>query len=93
MLERFAVRSHYCFLDGYLGYIHVTIALEEQENTTFTCPFGTYAFRRMPFGLCHTPATYVEYFFLILSPKLWKFLWMIILYMIIDLMNACFTSC
>ncbi|GKF19881.1 reverse transcriptase domain-containing protein, partial [Tanacetum coccineum] len=30
----------------------------EQEKTTFTCPFGTYAYRRMPFGLCNAPATF-----------------------------------
>ncbi|RVW84152.1 Retrovirus-related Pol polyprotein from transposon 17.6 [Vitis vinifera] len=30
----------------------------DQENTTFTCPFGTYAYRRMPFGLCNAPATF-----------------------------------
>ncbi|GJU53600.1 reverse transcriptase domain-containing protein [Tanacetum coccineum] len=29
----------------------------DQEKTTFTCPFGTYAYRRMPFGLCNAPAT------------------------------------
>ena len=58
MLERLAGRSHYCFLDGYSGYIKVLIALADQEKTTFTCPFGTYAFRRMPFGLCNAPATF-----------------------------------
>ncbi|GJY76416.1 reverse transcriptase domain-containing protein [Tanacetum coccineum] len=30
----------------------------DQEKTTFTCPFGTYAYRRMPFGLCNAPATF-----------------------------------
>ena len=34
------------------------IAPEDQENTTFTCPFSTYAYRRMPFGLCNTPVTF-----------------------------------
>ncbi|KAL6328092.1 hypothetical protein AAG906_033369 [Vitis piasezkii] len=29
-----------------------------EEKTTFTCPFGTYAYRRMPFGLCNAPATF-----------------------------------
>ena len=54
MLERLAGRSHYCFLDGYSGYNQIANALEDQEKTTFTCPFGTYAYRRMPFGLCIT---------------------------------------
>ena len=31
---------------------------EDQEKTTFTCPFGTYAYRRMPFGLCNAPGTF-----------------------------------
>ncbi|GKE80060.1 reverse transcriptase domain-containing protein, partial [Tanacetum coccineum] len=30
----------------------------DQEKTTFTYPFGTYAYRRMPFGLCNAPATF-----------------------------------
>ncbi|GKE05768.1 reverse transcriptase domain-containing protein [Tanacetum coccineum] len=30
----------------------------DQEKTTFTCPFETYAYRRMPFGLCNAPATF-----------------------------------
>ena len=58
MLERLAGHSYYCFLDGYSGYFHIAIALEDQEKTTFTCPFGTFAYRRMPFGLCNTPATF-----------------------------------
>jgi hypothetical protein len=58
MLERLAGHSHYCFLDGYSGYNQIAIAPEDQEKTTFTCPFGTYAYRRMPFGLCNAPATF-----------------------------------
>ena len=58
MLERLAGHSHYCFLDGFLGYNQIAIALEDQEKTTFTCPFGTFAYRRMPFGLCYAPATF-----------------------------------
>ena len=55
MLERLAGHSHYCFLDGYSGYNQIVIAKEDQEKTTFTCPFGTFAYRRMPFGLCNAP--------------------------------------
>ncbi|KAK8564490.1 hypothetical protein V6N12_036613 [Hibiscus sabdariffa] len=58
MLDRLAGKSFYCFLDGYSGYNQIAIAPEEQSKTTFTCPYGTFAFRRMPFGLCNAPATF-----------------------------------
>ncbi|CAN6547010.1 unnamed protein product [Malus baccata var. baccata] len=58
MLERLAGRAFYCFLDGYSGYNQIPVAPEDQEKTTFTCPFGTFAYRRMPFGLCNAPATF-----------------------------------
>ncbi|KAI3814025.1 hypothetical protein L1987_18767 [Smallanthus sonchifolius] len=57
MLERIAGKMFYCFLDGFSGYFQILIAPEEQEKTTFTCPYGTFAYRRMPFGLCNAPAT------------------------------------
>ncbi|KAG9458288.1 hypothetical protein H6P81_002796 [Aristolochia fimbriata] len=58
MLERLAENKFYCFLDGYLGYFQILIAPEDQEKTTFTCPYGTLAYRRMPFGLCNAPTTF-----------------------------------
>ncbi|CAN6718907.1 unnamed protein product [Malus baccata var. baccata] len=58
MLERLAGHSFYCFLDGYSGYNQIIIASDDQEKTTFTCPFGTFAYRRMPFDLCNAPATF-----------------------------------
>ncbi|KAM1784944.1 hypothetical protein ACFXTI_037972 [Malus domestica] len=58
MLERLAGYAFYCFLDGYSGYNQIVIAPDDQEKTTFTCPFGTFAYRRMPFGLCNAPATF-----------------------------------
>ncbi|XP_019267573.1 PREDICTED: uncharacterized protein LOC109244867 [Nicotiana attenuata] len=56
MPDRLAGRAFYCFLDGYSGYNQILIALEDQEKTTFTCPYSTLAFKRMPFGLCNAPA-------------------------------------
>ena len=58
MLERVARHEFYCFLDGYSGYNQIEIALEDQEKTTFTCPFNTFAFRKMPFGLCNALGTF-----------------------------------
>mgnify|MGYP003750717567 CR=1 FL=1 len=58
MLERVAGHQYYYFLDGYSGYNQIEIAPEDQEKTTFTCPFSTFAYRRMPFGLCNAPDTF-----------------------------------
>nr|CAN80230.1 hypothetical protein VITISV_003211 [Vitis vinifera] len=58
VLERVSGHPFYCFLDGYLGYFQIEIDVEDQEKTTFTCPFGTYAYRRMPLGLCNAPTTF-----------------------------------
>ncbi|XP_021994444.1 uncharacterized protein LOC110891080 [Helianthus annuus] len=58
MLERLSTKSFFCFLDGFSGYFQIPIAPEDQEKTTFTCPFGTFAYRRMPFRLCNAPATF-----------------------------------
>jgi hypothetical protein len=58
MVERLAGHKYCCFLDGYSGYNQVPVDPEDQEKTTFTCPFGTFAYRRMPFGLCNAPATF-----------------------------------
>ncbi|GKC42956.1 reverse transcriptase domain-containing protein [Tanacetum coccineum] len=58
MLERLAGNKYFCFLDGFSGYFQIPIDPNDQEKTTFTCPFGTYAYRQMPFGLCNAPATF-----------------------------------
>ncbi|GJW91358.1 reverse transcriptase domain-containing protein [Tanacetum coccineum] len=58
MLERLAGNQYYCFLDGFSGYFQIPIDPKDQEKTTFTCPYGTFAYRRMPFGLCNAPGTF-----------------------------------
>jgi hypothetical protein len=74
ILERVAGHEFYCFLDGYSGYNQIEIALEDQEKTTFTCPFGTFAYRRMPFGLCNAPATFQRCMLSIFSDMVERFL-------------------
>ncbi|GKE42789.1 reverse transcriptase domain-containing protein [Tanacetum coccineum] len=58
MLERLAGNEYYCFLDGFSGYFQIPIDLKDQDKTTFTCPYGTFAYQRMPFGLCNAPGTF-----------------------------------
>ena len=58
MLERLANHSFFCYLDGYSGFFQIPVHPDDREKTTFTCPYGTYAYRRMPFGLCNAPATF-----------------------------------
>nr|GEX49721.1 reverse transcriptase domain-containing protein [Tanacetum cinerariifolium] len=61
MLERLAGNEYYCFLDGFSGYFQILIDPIDQEKTTFTCPYGTFAYKRMPFGLCNAPGTFQRY--------------------------------
>nr|GEX27443.1 DNA-directed DNA polymerase [Tanacetum cinerariifolium] len=58
MLERLAGNEYYRFLDGFSGYFQIPIDPKDQEKTTFTCPYRTFAYKRMPFGLCNAPGTF-----------------------------------
>nr|GEV15651.1 reverse transcriptase domain-containing protein [Tanacetum cinerariifolium] len=58
ILERLVRNEYYCFLDGFSGYFQIPIDPKDQEKTTFTYPYGTFAYRRMPFGLCNAPGTF-----------------------------------
>ncbi|GJT99158.1 reverse transcriptase domain-containing protein [Tanacetum coccineum] len=58
MLERLAGNKYYYFLDGFSGYFQIPIDSQDQEKTTFTCPHGTFAYRRMSFGLCNASGTF-----------------------------------
>jgi hypothetical protein len=58
MLEWLTNHSFFCFLDGYSGYHQIPIHPSDKRKTTFTCPYGTYAYRRMSFGLCNAPTSF-----------------------------------
>nr|GEZ50947.1 reverse transcriptase domain-containing protein [Tanacetum cinerariifolium] len=41
-----------------LKQFDIPIDPQDQEKTTFTCPYGAFAYRRMPFGLCNALGTF-----------------------------------
>nr|GEZ82668.1 reverse transcriptase domain-containing protein [Tanacetum cinerariifolium] len=61
MLKRLAGNEYYCFVDRFSGYFQILIDPKDQEKTTFTCPYGTFAYKRMPFGLSNAPGTFQRY--------------------------------
>ncbi|CAN6567579.1 unnamed protein product [Malus baccata var. baccata] len=61
-------------LERLAGYNQIAIAPEDQEKTTFSCPFGTFAYRRMPFGLCNAPATFQRCMLAIFSDMVERFI-------------------
>ncbi|GJT48337.1 reverse transcriptase domain-containing protein [Tanacetum coccineum] len=58
MLERLSGNEYYCFLKGFSSFFQIPIAPEDQDKTTFTCPYETFAYRRMLFGLCNAPVNF-----------------------------------
>jgi hypothetical protein len=67
MLQRLAKHSFFCYLDGYSGYHQILIHPDNQSKTTFTCPYGTFAYKRMSFRLCNAPATFQRCMMVIFS--------------------------
>jgi hypothetical protein len=53
VLKRLANHAYFCFLNGYSGFKQIPIHSDDQYKTTFTFPYETFAYRRMPFGLCN----------------------------------------
>ena len=84
LLERISRHPFYCFLDGYSGYFQIETAVEEQEKTTFTCSFGTYATREgLLASVMHLPHSkgVSSVFSVIWGNALWKCTWMTSPYM------------
>eukprot|EP00253_Pinus_taeda_P023379 PITA_23379 len=51
VLDTLVGKRYFSFLDGFSGYNQIQVALEDQDKTTFTCPWGTFSYRVLPFGL------------------------------------------
>lgn len=58
VLDTLARKHFFSFLDGFRGYNQICIAPEDQDKTTFTCPWGTFSYNVLPFRLHNAPATF-----------------------------------
>jgi hypothetical protein len=70
-LEKLANHSFF-YLDGYSGYHQILIQPDDQSKTTFTCSYGTFAYRPMSFGLCNAPASFQRCMIAIFSDLIGK---------------------
>ncbi|GKA03208.1 reverse transcriptase domain-containing protein [Tanacetum coccineum] len=59
---------------GWRDFFEILITPKDQEKTMFTCPYGTFAYRRMPFGLCNTPTTFQRYMMAIFNDMVKDFM-------------------
>jgi hypothetical protein len=48
----------FSFMDGFSGYNQINILPVDQHKTTFICPWGTFSYRKLPFGLKNVGATF-----------------------------------
>jgi hypothetical protein len=45
-------------MDGFSGYNQINIVPAYQHKTVFICPWGTFVYRKLPFGLNNVDATF-----------------------------------
>jgi len=56
ILQNIVGSQRMSMLDGFLGYNQILVHLDDQEKTTFTTPWGTFMYSKMPFGLMNARA-------------------------------------
>eukprot|EP00253_Pinus_taeda_P029469 PITA_29469 len=58
ILQRVVGSSRISLLDGFLGFNQILVHPDDQDKTTFTTPWGTFKYVKMPFGLKNAGATF-----------------------------------
>ena len=58
VLDTLVGKKLFSFLDCFTGYNQIQITPEDQDKTTFICPWGTFAYKVLPFVLCNALATF-----------------------------------
>lgn len=74
LLDEVAGHQMFTFCDGYAGYHQVKVHKDSILYTTFTTPWGTYAYLRMPFGLCNAGGTFQRVQLKIFGPYIGQFI-------------------
>jgi hypothetical protein len=60
ILDECAGSEIFSFMDGFLGYNQIQIKPKDQHKMTFICPWGTFAYRKMPFNQKNAEATFQQ---------------------------------
>ena len=58
VLDGLVGKKFFFFLDVFSGYNQIQINTKDEDNNTFTCLWGTFSYRVIPFGLCNALATF-----------------------------------
>jgi hypothetical protein len=58
ILQRVSGASVVSFIDGSSGYNQISVHPDEREKTSFTTPWGTFMYAKIPFGLMNVGATF-----------------------------------
>lgn len=73
LIDQLREAKFFSTMDLVCGYWQIKMKEEDIEKTTFTCAHGTFAFKRMPFGLKNAPATFQRMMNRVLASVLRKF--------------------
>jgi hypothetical protein len=58
ILQRVTCASRFSMIDGFFGYNQVSLLPEDRDNTSFTTPWGTLMYDKIPFGLMNVGETF-----------------------------------
>jgi hypothetical protein len=58
ILPRVTGASRISMIDGFSSYNQISVLPEDREKITFTTPWGTFMYAKMPFGLMNVGATF-----------------------------------
>ena len=58
ILDECAGSKVFSFMDSFSGYNQIQIKLGDRHKTAFTCPWGTFAYRKIPFSLKNAKSTF-----------------------------------